>query len=99
MTKEECYNTCKTGDEYTAQMINRGKNTINGKIYISKQENRVYLCHNDRGYDGSSAPDKQGYKYSWSWDGNVENFKIIPNEDTQAVVSQNPVIINNYAIY
>jgi len=45
---------------------------IRGKLHINKDENdRPYLsahvCHNNESADGSTAPDKFGYKYSWSF--------------------------------
>lgn len=35
-----------------------------GKVSISKEDGKIYLCQNES--NGSKAPDKLGFKYSWA---------------------------------
>ena len=61
-----------------------------GRVSISKKDGKIYLCQNER--DGSVAPDKLGFDYSWVIDnGTSPRLKMHDVEDL-VLLSRKPVI-------
>ncbi len=46
---------------------------VTGRINVTG-ERRVFLCQDM--FDGATANEHFGYRYSWRWDGNVKDFKF-----------------------
>lgn len=51
---------------------------VEGRICIGRD---IYFCTNSRSCDGSTAPEKFGYKYSWVYDPNVRDFEVCLRSD------------------
>ena len=83
----------KSGDRFTAEI--KGVK-CEGKIH-KRKGGYIYLCQNKK--DGEDAPNKHGYKYSWSilegtldqlrytWI-NVTNLKIISQNKTKPMANK-----------
>jgi len=60
------------------------KQNVEGRICVTA--GRVYFCTNNADCDGSTAPDKFGYKYSWVYDSSVRTFTACPVSDEFAAI-------------
>jgi hypothetical protein len=76
----------KTGDNISCTISDHNIN--DAKIYINKYE-EYFICHNNRVYNGSTSPNKLGYKYSWF-------FSYISDKDKNEVFNLKKVKINIY---
>ncbi len=54
----------KHGDRVTVTI--GGEDITDAKISISKGGD-IYVCHNDKNFNGAGAEDKLGYEYSWGF--------------------------------
>ena len=86
--------TAKSGQEFTATVRqNDNNNTLQGKLHISTEHRKFWLCFN-RGEDGNRSPDMHGYGKSWAID--THNCKEI---SYMYITPLEPVVINEYQIY
>ena len=79
----------KTGDTIIFKIdgvIVRGKLYIKPKeIYDSGSWINAYVCHNNKKFDGSSASEKFGYTYSWSFTLDLRDKDPFDGSDVQII--------------
>lgn len=60
------------GITYAATINNR---EVTGRICVS--DSRIYFCSDNTACNGSTAPNKYGYRYSWALDSAVDDIRLM----------------------
>ena len=69
---------------------------VRGKLYIAPSSSKawinVYVCHNNKKFDGSCSPDMLGYEYSWSFSINLRDKDPFEGTDVKIICPDTDVV-------